>query len=71
MDATVILIDNESELARARALVERLWNSTEPADVRRLEAQARLIAAYEECRWPRRPPRIGEPRRHGSHPRHP
>jgi HTH-type transcriptional regulator / antitoxin HigA len=64
MDATVILIDSETELARARALVERLWDSREAADVARLEAQARLIAAYEERKWPRRPPRIADLIRH-------
>ena len=48
MDATMILIDDEAELARARALVDRLWNSNDPADIARLEAKARLIAAYEE-----------------------
>ena len=55
MDATLILIDSDVELARARALVDRLWDSNDPADVARLEAQARLIAAYEERKWPRRP----------------
>ena len=45
MDATLILIDSDTELARARALVDRLWDSSEPADLARLEAQARLIAA--------------------------
>jgi hypothetical protein len=40
MDATVILIDGDAELARARALVERLWRSNDPADIARLEAQA-------------------------------
>ncbi len=53
MDATLILIDSDAELARARALVEQLWNSNNPADVARREAQARLIAAYEEKKWPR------------------
>ena len=52
MDATVVLIDSDKELSRARALVERLWDSDDPADVARLEAQARLIAAYEERKWP-------------------
>ena len=33
-----------------------LWNSSDPTDVARLEAQARLVAAYEEMKWPRRPP---------------
>ena len=60
MDATVVLIDSDAELARARALVDRLWQSNDPADVARLEAQARLISAYEERRWPRQPPKVGE-----------
>ena len=55
MDATLVLIDSDAELLRARALVEQLWNSSVPADVARLEAQARLIAAYEEKKWPRSP----------------
>lgn len=34
--------------------------SGKPADLARLEAQARLIAAYEEAKWPRRPPSPAE-----------
>lgn len=64
MDATLILIDSDAELARARALVDRLWHSDEPADVARLQAQARLIAAYEEGKWPRRPPSTADLIRH-------
>lgn len=64
MDATLILIDSDAELARARALVDRLWNSENPSDIARLQAQARLIAAYEESKWPRRPPSIAELIRH-------
>ena len=64
MDAKLILIDSEAELARARALVERLWDSNKPADVARLEAQARLIAAYEERKWPRRRPNTADLIRH-------
>ena len=64
MDATLILIDSDAELARARALVDRLWDSNDPADMARLEAQARLIAAYEECKWPRRPPSTADLIRH-------
>src|SRR5436190_531978 len=66
MDATVILIDNDADagLARARALIDQLWDSKEPPDVARLEAQARLIAAYEERKWPRRAPRIADLIRH-------
>src|SRR5262245_47187860 len=60
MDATVVVIDNESELARARTLIDRLWNSNDPADIARLQAQALLIAAYEERKWPRRPARIAD-----------
>jgi HTH-type transcriptional regulator/antitoxin HigA len=54
MDATLILIDSDAELMRARALVDRLLNSNDPTDIARLEAQARLVAAYEERRWHRR-----------------
>ena len=60
MDATLIVIENDAELARARALVERLMGSNAPADIARLEAQARLIAAYEEKKWPRRSPNTAE-----------
>ena len=64
MDATLILIDNDGELVRARKLVDKLWNSRDRADIARLEAQARLIAAYEEKQWPRRPPNIADLIRH-------
>jgi len=64
MDATLIVIDNDAELVRARTLVDRLWNSNDPADVARLQAQARLIAAYEENKWPRRAPGTSELIRH-------
>lgn len=64
MDVTLIVIDSDAELARARALVARLWDSENPADIARLEAQARLIAAYEESKWPRRPSSTAELIRH-------
>ncbi len=64
MDATLIVIDSDAELARARALVDRLWNSEAPTDIARLQAQARLIAAYEQGKWPRRPPSTAELIRH-------
>ena len=60
MDATLIVIDSDAELARAQALIERLMASDDPADAARLEAQARLVAAYEEKKWPRRSPSSGE-----------
>ncbi len=64
MDATLIVIDSDAELARARALVDQLWRSDGPADVARLEAQARLIAAYEDNKWPRRPSSTADLIRH-------
>lgn len=64
MDATLIVIDSAAELTRARALVERLWNSEKPTDIARLQAQARLIAAYEQSQWPRRPPSTADLIRH-------
>ena len=54
MDATLIVIDSDAELERARALVERLMTSSKAGDAARLAAQARLINAYEEAKWPRR-----------------
>jgi len=56
MDATLIVIDSDAELARARSLVDRLMASDDPSDLGRLQAQARLIAAHEETKWPHRPP---------------
>jgi HTH-type transcriptional regulator/antitoxin HigA len=64
MDATLIVIDSDAELARARALVDRLWDSDDPGDIARLNAQARLIAAYEEGKWPRRLPSTADLIRH-------
>jgi HTH-type transcriptional regulator / antitoxin HigA len=62
--ATLILIDSDAELARARALIDELWDSDDPAETARLKAQARLIAAYEESKWPRRPPSTADLIRH-------
>jgi HTH-type transcriptional regulator/antitoxin HigA len=64
MDAMLILIDSAAELSRARALVDRLWDSDDSADVARLQAQARLIEAYEATRWPRQPASTAELFRH-------
>jgi HTH-type transcriptional regulator/antitoxin HigA len=60
MDANLIVIDSDAELARARALVGKLMASNEADDIARLQAQARLIAAYEEAKWPRRTPRAAD-----------
>lgn len=60
MDVTLIAIDNDAELERARALVETLITSERAEDVARLEAQARLIEAYEKRKWRRRRPSTAE-----------
>jgi antitoxin component HigA of HigAB toxin-antitoxin module len=60
MEATLIVIDSDAELARTRALVDRLMAPDKPTDVARLAAQARLIAAYEEEKWPPRSPSAAE-----------
>ena len=60
MDVTLILIDNDAELARARALVDELWDSSDPADLARLQAQATLIAEYEKGKWPQRLPTVAD-----------
>ena len=60
MKATLIVLQNDSDHAEAKALVEKLMQSGEPADGARLAAQARLIEAYERNRWPRRAPSLTE-----------
>jgi antitoxin component HigA of HigAB toxin-antitoxin module len=60
MDVNIIAIDNDAELSRARAFVDELMESDSPSDIVRLQAQARLIEAYEEGRWVRRRPSTAE-----------
>lgn len=55
MRAELVIIRDEADHAEAMALVDALMDSEDPADVARLQAQARLIAAYERQRWPDRP----------------
>jgi HTH-type transcriptional regulator/antitoxin HigA len=52
--ATLFVIENDADHAQAKALVEKLMGSRDPADQARMTAQARLIEAYERARWPRR-----------------
>jgi HTH-type transcriptional regulator/antitoxin HigA len=54
MKTTLIVIQNDREHARAKALVEKLVASEDADDRARMVAQARLIEAYERARWPRR-----------------
>jgi HTH-type transcriptional regulator/antitoxin HigA len=56
MKATLIVLQNDSDHAQAKALVEKLMQSDTPEEDARLAAQARLIEAYERGRWPRRKP---------------
>ena len=52
MKTEVIVIENDTDLAEAMAVVDALMVSgDQPA---RLRAQARLIEDYEKRRWPRR-----------------
>jgi HTH-type transcriptional regulator/antitoxin HigA len=60
VDANLIVIDSEAELARAHALVDQLMTSDDPSDIARLTAQARLIASYEQEKWPPRQPSPAE-----------
>lgn len=54
MKASLIVIQNDADHARAKAEVERLMASRAPENRARLMAQAQLIEAYERARWPRR-----------------
>jgi HTH-type transcriptional regulator/antitoxin HigA len=54
MDANLIVVDSDAELTRALKSIDRLMDAKTPADIARLQAQTRLIAAYEEAKWPRR-----------------
>ncbi|WP_300296341.1 hypothetical protein [Ferrovibrio sp.] len=56
MKATLIVIENDADLAEAQAMVAALMQQTNPdaAALARLRAQAELIAAYERRRWPPR-----------------
>jgi len=60
MKTTLIVIENDADHAQAKALVEKLMDSTRPDDRARMVAQARLIEAYERARWPRRPSSLPE-----------
>jgi HTH-type transcriptional regulator/antitoxin HigA len=58
MKATLFVIQNDADHAQAKALVEKLMASNNPADQARMTAQAHLIEAYEHTRWPRRTPTL-------------
>ena len=58
MKATLIVIQNDGDHVEAKALVARLMQSDAKADRARALAQARLIEAYEQTRWPRKLPAL-------------
>ncbi len=56
MKTTLVVIETDADLAEAHALISELMRKPKPstADLARLQAQARLVEAYEQRRWPRR-----------------
>jgi HTH-type transcriptional regulator / antitoxin HigA len=58
MKAMLFIVENDADHAQAKALIEQLIGSKDPADQARMTAQARLIEAYERARWPRRAPSL-------------
>ena len=57
-ESHIVVIESDADHAQAKALVEKLLGSDDPADLARMAAQARLIEAYERVRWPRRIPSL-------------
>jgi HTH-type transcriptional regulator/antitoxin HigA len=60
MDATLIVVDSDAELARALKFLDRMMGSDDRAIAAQVAAQARLIADYEETKWPTRAPRTAD-----------
>jgi HTH-type transcriptional regulator/antitoxin HigA len=60
MKATLIVIQNDADHAKAKAFVEKLMRSHDRSEQACMTAQARLIEAYERARWPRRTASIAE-----------
>jgi HTH-type transcriptional regulator/antitoxin HigA len=58
MKATLIIIQNETDHAQAKELIQKLVPSDDPDDQARLAAQAQLVEAYERTHWPRRSPSL-------------
>src|SRR3984893_5784165 len=58
MKTTLFVIENDADHAQAKALIEKLMGSRDPADQARMTAQARLIEAFERARWPSRAPSL-------------
>jgi HTH-type transcriptional regulator/antitoxin HigA len=60
MDATLIVVDSDAELVRALKSLESMMGAHDPVTVAQAAAQARLIEAYEESKWPRPTPRVAD-----------
>jgi HTH-type transcriptional regulator/antitoxin HigA len=58
METTLIVIQNETDHADAKRLVEKLMASSDSQDRARMVAQARLVEAYERAQWPRTAPAL-------------
>ena len=52
MQTQIVIIENDEDLAAARAVVSELGTSDNPADIARLRAQALVLQAYEAEKWP-------------------
>lgn len=55
MRAELVVIQSEADYASALAMIESLIDATDPKDIGRLRAQARLVEAWEAERRPLRP----------------
>src|SRR5882724_7293665 len=58
MKTTLIVIQNETDHADAKRLIEKLMGSSDSKDHARMVAQARLVEAYERTQWPRTAPTL-------------
>jgi HTH-type transcriptional regulator / antitoxin HigA len=58
MKATLVVIQNDTDHAQAKSLIESLILSDSAEDQARMAAQAQLVEAYERAKWPRRTPAL-------------
>jgi HTH-type transcriptional regulator / antitoxin HigA len=58
MKTTLIVIQDDADHAQAKALIEKLMSSKDPADQARMVAQAYLTDAYERSRSSRHAPSL-------------
>lgn len=53
MEATIIIVENDSDHAKAMELISSLMLATSREELAILNAQAREVETYEAVRWPR------------------